>query len=33
MGLENQVALVTGAASEIGQAYVKNLLKNRVKVK
>ncbi|XP_025420962.1 15-hydroxyprostaglandin dehydrogenase [NAD(+)]-like [Sipha flava] len=32
MGLENQVALVTGAASEIGQAYVKNLLKNRVKV-
>ncbi|XP_060881136.1 15-hydroxyprostaglandin dehydrogenase [NAD(+)]-like [Metopolophium dirhodum] len=32
MRLENQVALVTGAASDIGYAYVKCLLLNRVKV-
>jgi len=32
MGLENQVALVTGATSEIGYAYVKYLLQNKVKV-
>lgn len=32
MGLENQVALVTGAATEIGCAYVKYLLQNKVKV-
>jgi NAD(P)-dependent dehydrogenase (short-subunit alcohol dehydrogenase family) len=32
MGLENQVALVTGATSEIGYAYVKCLLQNKVKV-
>jgi len=32
MGLENQVALVTGAASDIGYAYVKCLLLNKVKV-
>jgi len=32
MGLENQVALVTGAASDIGYAYVKRLLLNKVKV-
>ncbi|XP_022167968.1 15-hydroxyprostaglandin dehydrogenase [NAD(+)]-like [Myzus persicae] len=32
MGLENQVALVTGAASNIGYAYVKCLLLNKVKV-
>lgn len=33
MGLENKVALVTGAASEIGCAFVKYLLQNRVQVK
>ncbi|KAL5232795.1 hypothetical protein ACI65C_000205 [Semiaphis heraclei] len=32
MGLENQVALVTGAASDIGYAYVKCLLLKKVKV-
>lgn len=32
MGLENQVALVTGAASDVGYAYVKCLLLNKVKV-
>ncbi|VVC37892.1 NAD(P)-binding domain,Short-chain dehydrogenase/reductase SDR [Cinara cedri] len=32
MGIENRVALVTGAASEIGQSYVKYLLLNRAKV-
>lgn len=33
MGLPNRVALVTGPTSEIGYAYVKYLLQNRVKVK
>lgn len=32
MDLENKVALVTGAASEIGRAYVKYLFLNKVKV-
>jgi len=32
MGLANQVALVTGAASDVGYAYVKCLLLNKVKV-
>lgn len=33
MNLEKRVALVTGAASEIGYVYVKYLLQKRVKVK
>lgn len=33
MGLDHQVAIVTGATSETGRAYVKHLLLNRVKVK
>lgn len=32
MSLEKRVALVTGAASEIGYVYVKYLLQKRVKV-
>lgn len=32
MGIENRVALVTGATSKIGQSYVKYLLLNRAKV-